>query len=161
MLKEPGLQPCLPSQCAEWCTPLLLGVWLEANQVKINKRRGERNGGGSGGENCTQHGASHLWHSAMLNHPTSGHQMPHQSSWPGLNICHGPWMNISSKTMNRPPTSCASALSLSINTGFPQLALKQKAKQRSLKIQQQIWSVSVHVLVQASHPASLNRVPQA
>lgn len=135
--------PC--SSAAAWCPPLLLSVWLEANQVKRNKRRGERNGGGSGGENCTQHGVSHLRHSEMLNHLTSDHQMPHQSSWSGLNICHKPWIKICNNAVNRALVSCASAHILSINAGFPQPALKQKPEQKSLKIQQQFWSVSVHL----------------
>lgn len=45
----------------------------------------------------------------------------------------GPWMNICSNALNRALISCASALYLSINTGFPQLVLKQKTKQKALK----------------------------
>lgn len=68
----------------------------------------------------------------MFNHPNGGYQMSHQSSWPGLNICHIPWMSICSNAVNRALISCASALFLSINT----VCLQDKTK--SLKIQHEI-----------------------
>lgn len=71
-------------------------------------------------------------------------------------ICHRPWINVCISGVNRALISCASALFLSIRDDFPQLAINQT----SLKIQQQILSVSEHKSVQTSHLASLNRLPQ-
>lgn len=100
ILWEQGLQACLPLQHAERRAPLLLDVGLEPNQVKINKGE-EREMEEEVGARITLHGVSHLRHSAMFKHPTDGYPMPSLSSWPGLNTCHGPQMNICSNALNR------------------------------------------------------------
>lgn len=157
LLRVFGVDPALLLSCCLMPSPVL-SVWLEANQVKRNKRRGERNRGGSEGENCTQHGVSHPRHSATLNHLTSGHQMPPQSSWSGLNICHKTLdKNLQQCCEQSPDLLCIS--SFLKHQHWPSPACS-KTKNKTEVPQNPTTDLCVHALVWTSYHASLKRVPQ-